>query len=128
MNVNALCTLLSKQFLIFISGGLLSALIDIGTMAVLLGMSAGSFIATTSGFALGLGVNYIFHANMTFGAKKTIRSVIRYIIIVGLNYGMTLAFVYVAQSLSCSAIVGKLMSLPFVAISGFILSKYWAFK
>jgi putative flippase GtrA len=128
MNVNALCTLLSKQFFIFISGGLLSALIDIGAMAVLLKMSAGSFIATTSGFALGLGVNYIFHANMTFGAQKTIRSVIRYIIIVSLNYGMTLAFVFVAQSFNFSAIAGKLMSLPFIAVNGFQLSKYWAFK
>ena len=95
---------------------------------MLLRMSASSFIATTSGFALGLGVNYIFHANMTFGAQKTIRSVTRYIIIVSLNYGMTLAFVFVAQSMNLSAIAGKLMSLPFVAINGFILSKYWAFR
>jgi putative flippase GtrA len=128
MNVNALCTLFSKQFLIFISGGLLSALIDIGTMAVLLRMSVSSFIATTSGFALGLGVNYIFHSSMTFGAQKTIRSVTRYIIIVGLNYGMTLAFVFVAQLLNLGAIAGKMMSLPFVAINGFLLSKYWAFR
>lgn len=120
--------MLSKKFFIFISGGLLSALIDIGAMAVLLRMSTGSFIATTSGFALGLGVNYIFHANITFGAQKTIRSMICYIIIVCLNYGMTLAFVFIAQSLNFSAIAGKLMSLPFIAVNGFVLSKYWAFK
>jgi hypothetical protein len=41
---------------------------------------------------------------------------------------MTLAFVFVAQSLNFSAIAGKLMSLPFIAVNGFILSKYWAFK
>jgi putative flippase GtrA len=128
MNVNVLRTILSKQFLIFTAGGLLSALIDIGTMIALLRMSDSLFIATSLGFFLGLSVNYFFHAKMTFGSEKTMRSAARYIIVVILNYGMTLTFVFISQSLNLSAIAGKLTSLPFVAINGFLLSKYWIFK
>lgn len=120
--------LLSRQFSIFILGGMLSALIDIGTMILLLSLNSGVFIATTLGFFGGVGVNYLYHAKMTFKVEKSLKTLIRFTVIFALNYGLTIAFVFVAESINSSAIAGKLISLPLVAINGFILSKYWAFR
>jgi putative flippase GtrA len=118
----------SKQFLIFIFGGLLSALIDVGTLILLIKIDTTVFIATTGGFFLGLLFNYLFHTQVTFSVPKTIRSLYCFVIIVGVNYIITLVFVFAAQFLNMHAVIGKLVSLPFVALNGFYLSKYWAFK
>jgi putative flippase GtrA len=118
----------SKQFFIFILGGFLSALIDIGTLMLLIKIGTTVLVATTGGFFLGLLFNYLFHTQVTFSVPKTMRSMFCFVIIVNVNYMLTLAFVFAAYFLNVHAVVGKLVSLPFVALNGFYLSKYWAFK
>ena len=117
----------SRQFFIFLVGGLLTALIDVGTLIILLNMDIDILIATTGGFILAFIFNYTFHSQITFRVPKTLNSVIRFLTIVALSYLMTVAFVILAQCLDMHAVAGKLISLPFVALSGYFLSKYWAF-
>lgn len=126
--MRALRILLSRQFFIYVTGGVMSAVIDIGAMALLLRMGMDTLYAATFGFVLGLVVNYLFHVQMTFATRKTLQSVSRFMMIVGLNYGVTLACVLIAQSLGWNPVVGKLASLPIVALNGFFLGKYWAFR
>lgn len=128
MSARALQALFSRQFVVFIAGGLLSALVDIGSMGFLLRMQAPVFTATSCGFLLGLVVNYAFHARMTFSAPSTVGSVVRFLVIVGINYALTLAFVLVFNAFLASPLLGKVASLPAVAVNGFLLSKFWVFR
>lgn len=116
------------QFLVFIAGGGLSALVDIGIMQLLILNGVAPLTAATAGFAAGLCVNYAFHARVTFKNVTTLRTLSRFLCVVGLNYLLTLGLVAVSVALFQQALIGKLLSLPLVAVNGFFLSKNWIFK
>ncbi|GAB3446022.1 GtrA family protein [Massilia solisilvae] len=117
-----------RQFAVYVSGGLLCALVDIGIMQALIRHGVHYASATTAGFAAGLVVNYAFHARVTFAANASPASFMRYLCIVGVNYLLTLACVAVFEQLAGSPLAGKLLSLPLVALNGYVLGKYWIFK
>lgn len=128
MRIKLRHALLNQQFLVYIAVGFFTALVDVGAMVLLLTAGASLQLATTAGFILGLGVNQFLHTRVTFAARFTLGSAIRFWTIVGVNYGLTLGFVYAAAWLDVSAVLGKLASLPVVAMNGFLLSKFWAFR
>ncbi len=117
-----------RQFLVFITGGVLSALVDIGLMQLLLSAGVLPLAAASGGFAAGLLVNYAFHARVTFARMAQSHSLLRYGCVVAINYALTLVLVSLAQSLLGMPLAGKLLSLPVVAVNGFLLSKFWVFK
>jgi len=84
--------------------------------------------ATSTGFVAGFFVNYAFHSKVTFRNGMTSGTLIRFICVVALNYMLTLALVALSLSIFQNALIGKLVSLPLVAVNGFFLSKYWIFK
>jgi putative flippase GtrA len=118
----------SRQFGLFVFGGLLCALVDIGLMQLLLHNGLHFTGATTAGFLAGLLVNYAFHSRVTFDAAATTSSFARYLCVVGINYMLTLGCVALAQSLAGMPLAGKIVSLPLVSINGYLLGKYWIFK
>lgn len=117
-----------RQFALFVVGGVLSALADIGAMQLLIARGVHFSVATSAGFALGLLVNYAFHAKLTFRESGNATSFLRYLCVVGLNYAITLGCVALSVHLLGQALPGKIASLPVVAINGFLLSKYWIFR
>ncbi|WP_061532333.1 GtrA family protein [Collimonas arenae] len=121
--------MINRQFAIFVMGGVISALIDIGSMQILIVLGADKILATSIGFFSGLLFNYIFHARMTFKSKSSILVLCRFLIVVSANYLITIILVYCSYSIfHQNALLGKIVSLPIVAINGFLLSKYWVFK
>jgi hypothetical protein len=48
--------------------------------------------------------------------------------VVGLNYLLTMGCVSLAVSLADMPLLGKIVSLPLVSISGYLLSKFWIFR
>lgn len=120
--------LLTPQFIIFVAGGVLCALIDIGVMQLLIANSIAPVIAASSGFLAGLLVNYAFHAKVTFKNVTTPATFARFMGVVGINYLITIALVALGMAWWQSALIGKVASLPVVALNGFFLSKYWIFK
>jgi putative flippase GtrA len=117
-----------RQFLIYLIGGCISALIDVGIMQLLIAHEIYYVIATSAGFAVGLLVNYAFHANLTFRASTTTIGFMRYLCVVGINYFLTIACVSLSVSLLGIALIGKLASLPIISINGYFLGKHWIFK
>jgi len=117
-----------RQFAVFVAGGLLCALVDIGIMQMLIigGMHYAS--ATTAGFAAGLLVNYLFHSRVTFEQAATPFNFLRFMCVVGINYLLTMASVSLSVALIAEPLPGKIVALPLVALNGFLLSKYWIFK
>ena len=119
----------NRQFLIFIVGGASSALIDIGIMQTLIWFGINNLLATSVGFFSGLLFNYVFHAKMTFRSEMSFFVALRFCTLAALNYLVTLFLVYVAYDIfHQSALLGKIISLPVVAVNGFILGKLWVFK
>jgi putative flippase GtrA len=118
----------TRQFLVFVLGGLLSACVDIAVMTLLLHRGIGSLAATTIGFIAGLAVNYLYHARFTFGVRATAASAAKYLSIVGINYVVTVVMVSSADHMFASPLAGKVASLPVVAGAGFLLSRRWAFR
>jgi putative flippase GtrA len=117
-----------RQFALFVAGGALCALVDVGLMQALIAGGIHFASATTAGFAAGLLVNYAFHSRVTFEAAATPFNFARYLCVVGINYLLTMAFVSMSVALLGIPLAGKLVSLPVVALNGFVLSKYWIFK
>ena len=117
-----------RQVALFLTGGVLSAVVDIGAMQALVVLGYHYAAATTCGFGAGLVVNYLYHAKVTFDSPTSGASVARYGCLVGLNYLITLGCVALAASLGASALAGKLASLPLVAANSFLLGKFWIFK
>ena len=119
---------ISGQFLIFVSGGVLCAVIDIGLMQLLIMFGTTPLVAATAGFVSGLLVNYLFHAKLTFSSSTSVTGLTKFLSVAGVNYLVTIGFVALSVALIDNALAGKIISLPFIAIYGFLLSKYWIFK
>jgi len=117
-----------RQFGTFLAGGLLCALVDVGVMQLLLRAGVHFASATTAGFLAGLLVNYAFHSRVTFEAAASASGFARYLCVVGLNYLLTIGCVSLAVSLAGMPLLGKIVSLPLVAVSGYLLSKFWIFR
>lgn len=118
----------THQFLLFIIGGVTSAIIDVGIMQLLIFMNVNPLTAATGGFFIGLLVNYAFHSHLTFMAVTTISVFLRFISVVVINYLITIVFVYLSLLILNVALIGKIVSLPVIAVNGFVLSRHWVFK
>ena len=133
MSVSALASrlaskLMRRQFAGVVTGGLICALADVGLMQLLLQAGVQSTAAASAGFAAGLLVNYAFHSRVTFNAAANPANFARYLCVVGINYLLTIACVAAAGAAFDNPLAGKLLSLPLVAVNGYLLSKYWIFK
>lgn len=120
---------MDAKFLVYLTGGVISALVDIGIMQTLIAAKVAPLLATSAGFAVGLMVNYLFHSRLTFKeAGRNIGSLPRYLSVVAFNYGITLGMVAASLALFDQALPGKLLSLPLIAVNGYLLGKHWIFK
>ena len=120
--------LLDAQFMIFIAGGIVSAILDICILQIMIFMGYVNILSVTAGFFGGLIVNFTFHVKLTFKSVTSFLILIRFLLVVLVNYLITVAFVMISFSFLENVLVGKIASLPIIAINGFLLSKYWVFK
>lgn len=129
MTASALASkLLSRQFVVFLIGGLICTLADVGVMQLLLPSGIGATAAASVGFAAGLLVNYVFHSRVTFNVSANPANIARYLCVVGINYFVTITCVALGQAILDNPLIGKIVSLPLVAANGYLLGKYWIFK
>jgi putative flippase GtrA len=129
MNASTLVSkLASRQFAVYITGGLVCALADIGLMLLLLRAGVHHTAAASAGFAMGLVINYAFHSRVTFNAAANPANFARYLCLIGVNYLLTIGCVALADAAIASSLAGKLLSLPLVAVNGYLLGKYWIFR
>jgi putative flippase GtrA len=119
---------MATQMSLFVLGGILSAAFDVGLTAFLLRLNVDYLLAVSAGFAAGLGINFLYHARVTFRALVSLGAGVRFLVVVAVNYCLTLAVVwFVHNVLGQSVLFGKVLSLPFVAVNGFVLSRAWVF-
>lgn len=120
--------MIAPQFLVFAGVGLATTVIDVTTLAALLRLGAHYTVATTLAFAAALVFNYLAHASVTFRATRSLDSMLRYGLILTINYLLTLGLVGAANSWIDNPLVGKLASIPLVTLIGFFSGRYWVFR
>jgi putative flippase GtrA len=119
---------LSLHFTIFTGVGLFSAVVDLGALFTFIQLGVSPYAAITAAFICGLCVNIWLHARLTFELRLRIENAIRFLFVVGINYALTLSVILVFQQLGHSYLLGKAVSLPLVALHGFLWSKHWVFR
>jgi putative flippase GtrA len=119
--------MLIRQFISYGTVGVLSAVVDIGTMQSLLVLGANNVVAVTVAFLITLVFNYLCQQRFTFRVRHSMQTAMRFLCVVGVNYLLTLGFVYLGLWLLDSALLGKLTSLPVITLIGFVAGRYWIF-
>jgi len=119
---------MKRQFFIYITVGLLSALLDVALLQLLITYGVDYRVATSAGFVVGLVFNYLCHQRITFRSRLSLASTLRYISVVGFNYFITLGLVMATVALWQNPIPGKLLALPIVALIGFFAGRAWIFR
>lgn len=117
-----------RQIAVYLLVGVLSAVTDIGLMQLLLWAGSGHVAAVSSGFAAGLVFNYVAHLRYTFSSRHSLATLVRFGVLLALNYGVTLLCVEASLALLDDVLSGKLVSLPLVAANGFVLGRHWVFQ
>lgn len=117
-----------RQFMIYLVVGVASAAIDIGTMQLLLLLETHYLIATSVGFAAGLTFNFLLHTTVTFKSIYSHGALARYLTVVLANYCLTLLAVSLFETWMQMPVLGKIISLPLVALNGYYLSKKWIYR
>ena len=97
-------------------------------MQTLLWNGAAPWAAASIAFVVCVVINYAAHAKLTFDAPTSLPSFLKFLIIVGVNYLITIACVQAAHAFIGNAMIGKLLSYPIVALNGFLPSKHWIFR
>ena len=116
------------RFATFVVIGIGSALADILLLQTLWHSGVHYGIAATAGFVVGLLINYVGHTRITFQKKETMQNLAGYLIVVFINYLITLLCVSLSENYLDNVLIGKLISLPLVAVNGYLCGKYWVYK
>jgi putative flippase GtrA len=116
------------QFALYLSVGIVCALIDIGLMQLCMFFEVDPLIAATVGFLAGLSVNFLLHTRFTFQSRVSGLALSRYLAVVFANYCVTLLMVWLGEVVSGAALFGKLVSLPLVAAIGYVLCRIWVYR
>lgn len=115
-------------FVIYCLVGLASALVDVGGLKLLSDFfKLPDVYSITIAYIIGMLFNYTSHSILTFQAKMSRSCFVKYLIVVGLNYLMALFIISLLKMVGISLILSKILSLPVIFISGFVLSKKWIY-
>lgn len=117
------------QFGRYLVVGVISAAIDIAALWLLLSAQMGRALAVAVAMVAGMVANYALHRVYTFRTRSPlgVSSVALYVVIVGCNYVLTLAIIEVGLRLGLSVMWGKVVSLPVIALTGFVLTRRFVF-
>ena len=117
-----------NPFVVFVLVGVTCAVIDVGLMKLLGMLGLHYMIAASAGFATGLAANFALHTCLTFKARYSHATLVRFMGVVLVNYLITMFCVSLFHYWVDMPVFGKVISLPLVAVNGFLLSKHWVYK
>lgn len=117
------------QFLRFVVSGGVSAVADVGLLAALVSVGVAQVVATPIAFLAGALLNYTLHRRFTFQTRRPAsgRELLKFGGVVAFNMLLTSAIVEGLTVAGVALIASKLISLPIIAVSGFVLSRTFVF-
>ncbi|MFA0049347.1 GtrA family protein [Vibrio sp. 10N.261.51.F11] len=118
------------SFIIFCVVGGVSAIVDVLSLILLSKyLLINDNISITLAFLLGLLVNYFLHTYLTFKSTPTKSNLAKFMIVVAVNYLLTILLIHTIISVSnFDIVIAKIITLPVIAIIGYITSKIWVYN
>lgn len=116
------------KFVVYVIVGSLSAIIDLTALNMLISLDTPQWLAVTVAFIAGFVFNVKSHAIFTFVSPLTSKSALKFTAVVAINYLLTLLIIEALTAFSCSLMTAKVVSLPIIAVTGYLLGRHWAFK
>jgi putative flippase GtrA len=116
------------EFSKYLVVGALSSGVDLVVFYIFLQTSISLQYVISLSFFSGLTVNYLLHSIYTFNAIFNFGTTCKFLVVVLINYLLSLFVVNIFIICGASPLYGKIISLPIVAANGFFLSKIWVFK
>jgi putative flippase GtrA len=116
------------KFVVYVIVGSLSAVIDLTTLSILISLNSTQLLAVTVAFIAGFAFNLKAHALFTFASPLNRKSAPRFTALVAINYLLTLLIIETLSVFSCSLMTAKVVSMPIIAVTGYLLGRHWAFK
>jgi putative flippase GtrA len=117
-------------FLRYVGVGLLSLVVDAGTLWLLYDVAHQNLLlATSTGFWLSFWVNFVANKYLTFAATTGGgRQLGRYVVMVALNYLSNVAIVATLVELGLPAVISKIIAVGLLTVVNFSAYRYWVFR
>lgn len=84
--------------------------------------------AATAAYLIGFAINFAANRTLVFAASgRVYRSLVRYVLLVGINYAATLALVLAFSAAGQSYLAGKVTAIACTLVWNFPAYRYWVF-
>lgn len=114
----------------YIAVGATTFALDFGVLAFLREMLGATLWASTSaGFGAALLFNFTTQRSVTFRVRGRLHShLLRYVVVLGINYLVTVALVLTAQAVGIGYAAGKVVATVLLGFTTFFAYKHWVFS
>ena len=119
-----------RRFAIYVGVGLAGFAVDFGLLVLLREVfGAPVWLATTVAFWASLGVVFLSNKYLTFGAQGAgHRQLVRYFILLGVNYLATLGVIWLAERTGLGYQLGKIISVAMTTLWNYFAYQLWVFR
>jgi putative flippase GtrA len=114
----------------FLVTGGLSYLVDVATFSLAhYGVGLSVPVATTVAYLVTFVVNFRLNQRWVFrSAGSTRKHVARYLVLVGVNYLLTLALMVLLVDAGVEAVLAKTLTTAIIAVLNFVTYRVWVFR
>jgi putative flippase GtrA len=114
----------------YIGVGVLSLVVDAGTLWLLYDVAGRPlWLSTSAGFWLSFAVNFAANKYFTFGVRTDgTRQLLRYGVLVALNYLANLGIVTGLVALGLPAVAAKVVAVGLLTGLNFLAYRHWVFR
>jgi putative flippase GtrA len=114
----------------YLAVGVISYLVDLGLLALCYSLlGAPLWLATSVGFWTSFALNFALNRSLTFRSRGSpVRQLVKYSLLVAINYGASLVLVAVAESIGIGYAVGKTVSVGVMVVVNYLAYRYWVFR
>ncbi|MHB1010229.1 MAG: GtrA family protein [Propionibacteriaceae bacterium] len=111
----------------FLGVGVASASVDAGMFSLLYALGVAAPAASAIGFLSAFAVNYSGNRALVFRVVHSRKMLIRYVLLVALNFVLSTSIVAGLVAVSLQAHVAKLISMAVIALINYWLMSRWVF-
>jgi putative flippase GtrA len=119
-----------RRIALYIGVGLVGFCVDFGLLLLFREVFGTSiWVATTIAFWSSLAVVFLSNKYLTFGARGMgHRQLVRYFVLLGINYLATLGIIAVAQRIGVGYQIGKVAAVAVTTVWNYLAYQLWVFR
>lgn len=121
--------MINKREYRFVFFGAINTLATFMLFSLLIVYEVHYAIANIISWCLGIFISFFFNALFVFNAQTSLHSFVKFVASNLLSIGLNLMFLFIAVDIfKFEPIISSIISLPLIAISNYILFRFFAFK